>query len=168
MNDQPKIQSLEELYDACKTQIYTLCRRLTGEKALADDLFSETWVKVAEKQGNIRRNGNPRAWVYTVCINLYRKSGAHRMHRVEHENFSGQEAFEANAEESLIEQEQSRALRKALAGLDDKYRIPLILFYFRDLSYEDIARIMKLPMSTVKYRLNQAKKLLKKEMEELK
>ena len=60
-----------------------------------------------------------------------------------------------------------KQLQKTLSTLNDKYRIPIILFYFRDFSYNEIAEMMKLPMSTVKFRLNHAKELLKKEMEVL-
>ncbi|MDL2309176.1 sigma-70 family RNA polymerase sigma factor, partial [Bacteroidales bacterium OttesenSCG-928-C03] len=66
---------------------------------------------------------------------------------------------------AFIKKENAEILKEKLSKLDDKYRVPLILFYFKELSYNDISEIMKLPLSTVKFRLNQAKNILRKEME---
>jgi len=169
------VLSLETLYKMYKNQIYTLCIRLTRSKMHADDLFGETWVRVAEKLSNIRKEKNPMNWIYTVCLNIYRKS-APKWKEVDvaeafFDNDAAAELFgkatNVNADELMIEQETMQQLQKAMAALDDKYRIPIILFYFKELSYNEIAEIMKLNMSTVKFRLSHAKELLKKEMEVL-
>ena len=169
MNKQNEIINLETLYEQYKNQIYTLCVRLVYAKDLADDLFSETWVKAAEKFHQMDYKKSPANWIYTICLNTYRKS------RIKQRQFTN--ILEDNteiinikdddlqAEENMIKKETSLQLQKALMKLNDKYRLPIILFYFRDLSYNDIASIMKLPLSTVKFRLNQGKMLLKKEME---
>jgi len=172
LKERPDNLNLENLYEMYKNQIYTLCVRLTGSKTHADDLFGDTWVKVAEKMNNIKKEKNPMNWIYTVCLNIYRKS-APKWKKVEVEDdfFDDDNAEiigkETNTEEIMIEKETMKQLQKTLSTLNDKYRIPIILFYFRDFSYNEIAEMMKLPMSTVKFRLNHAKELLKKEMEVL-
>jgi RNA polymerase sigma-70 factor (ECF subfamily) len=165
------ILHLENLYKLYKNQIYTLCIRLTRSKMQADDLFGETWVKVAEKLGNIQKEKNPMNWIYTVCLNIYRKSAPKWKEVDVSDDDTALEIFgkvhDANADEMMIEQETFQHLQEAVSALDDKYRIPIILFYFKELSYNEISKIVKLPMSSVKFRLNYAKKLLKKEMEVL-
>ena len=163
--------SLENLYETYKNQIYTLCIRLARSEMQADDLFGATWVRVAEKLHHIKKEKNPRNWIYTVCLNIYRKS-APKWSEVDisDANFAAEicDKIQANnAEENIIEQETMKHLQKAVSVLNDKYRIPIILFYFRDLSYNEISKMMKIPMSTVKFRLNYAKELLRKEMEVL-
>jgi len=167
----PNILNLETLYKTYKNQIYTLCIRLTGSKTHADDLFGDTWVKVAEKMKNIKKEKNPMNWIYTVCLNIYRKS-APKWEKVEVNDdfFYDEEESEVfgkdtNVEEVIIERETMKQLQKAVFALNDKYRIPILLFYFRSFSYNEISEIMKINMSTVKFRLNYAKELLKKEME---
>lgn len=163
------ILSLENLYNMYKNQIYTLCFRLTCSKTHADDLFGETWVKVAKKIANIKKEKNPMGWIYTICLNIYRKSAS----KWKEVNVADDDAVfgilaktdDANIDEIIIKNETMKQLQKAVLNLNDKYRIPIILFYFRDLSYNEISDIMKLPMSTVKFRLSHAKELLKKEME---
>ncbi|MCL2245699.1 MAG: sigma-70 family RNA polymerase sigma factor [Lentimicrobiaceae bacterium] len=163
--------NLENLYQTYKNQIYTLCIKLTRSQMHADDLFGTTWVKVAEKFANIQKEKNPRNWIYTICLNLYRKSAPKWQEiAISDEDVASEiiaKAQDANVEDSMVEQETIQQLQKAVSLLNDKYRIPIILFYFRELSYNEISQIMKLPMSTVKFRLSYAKELLKKEMEVL-
>ena len=52
-----------------------------------------------------------------------------------------------------------------MAGLEEKYRIPVFLYYSQQFSTEQIGKILKLPQGTVKSRLYKARKLLKKELE---
>ena len=158
------VLTLETLYEMYKNQIYTLCLRLTRSKLHADDLFGDTWIKVVEKFANIKKEKNPINWIYTVCLNIYRKSAPKWKKINDAENDVVLENFgnTFSVEEIMVKQETMRQLQKAVSSLNDKYRIPIILFYFRDLSYNEISEIMKLPMNTVKFRLNHAKELLKK------
>jgi len=162
--------SLEYLYNKYKSQIYTLCLRLTMSKDAADDLFSDTWTRVAEKFYQLDQNQNGLNWVYTICLNLYRKQkiklALFRPFIKEDEN-SEIISDSTNEEDKFIAKEEVNQLKSALNKLPDKYRIPVILFYFRDLSYQNISEVMNLPMNTVKFRLNHAKKLLKIEIEKV-
>ena len=68
-------------------------------------------------------------------------------------------------EKRVLEWELKTQVRQAVAKLDEKYRIPVYLYYTAELSIEQIANIMKLPKGTVKSRLHKARKLLKQELE---
>lgn len=161
-----RAMTLEELYIAYRNQTYSLCLRLAPSKDIADELFSDTWARIAEKYRNVKDDGNPMSWVYTVCLNVYRKS-ARRWSRsglfsLIHESHAG-----VLLHEDEPAPESERALRDAIDRLDDKYRLPVILFYYKDMSYNDICAAMRLPISTVKYRLNRAKELLRQKLEQL-
>jgi len=142
--------------------------KLTGSRPKAEDLFSETWLKVAEKHRNLHPDQDPQNWIYTVCLNLYRKSYAKARREglwvVDSETALREFQAGGDVETDAVDAEDAARLRTALEKLDDKYRVPLILFYYREESYKDIALIMKLPMSTIQYRIHQAKKILHKEM----
>ena len=68
-------------------------------------------------------------------------------------------------EEAIIFQEETRMVRKAVAALPEKYRLPVLLFYMENLKVAEIAAVLKLPQGTVKSRLFQARKVLQKELE---
>ncbi len=75
------------------------------------------------------------------------------------------ESKEAGPQELSLKSEQELALKKALSSLKDIYRIPLLLFYFRQFSIEDIAQMLDVPNGTVKSRLAAGRGLLKSIME---
>lgn len=52
------------------------------------------------------------------------------------------------------------ALHQSLAKLEEHYRLPVVMFYFQDLSYSEIAMALELPLGTVMSRLSRARKLL--------
>ena len=74
----------------------------------------------------------------------------------------GQQFNSDSAEMKVLLFEEERELHEAILKLDEKYRIPLILYYFQDLSYQQIADVLNISLSAVKTRLFRAKDGLKK------
>ncbi len=72
---------------------------------------------------------------------------------------------EDSTEAVFFRQEQQRQVREAVAKLEERYRIPVYLYYSQQFTTEQIGKILKLPQGTVKSRLHKARKLLKKELE---
>jgi RNA polymerase sigma-70 factor (ECF subfamily) len=73
----------------------------------------------------------------------------------------------ASTDEHLLKEDERRAVQKTVAGLAEKYRLPIQLFYAADMSVQEIADIMRIPEGTVKSRMSKARSLLKKELEAL-
>ena len=70
-------------------------------------------------------------------------------------------------ENHFLKEDEKNAVRRVVANLPEKYRIPIYLYYSTDLSVQEIARVLQVPKGTVKSRMNKAKRLLKKELEAL-
>lgn len=68
-------------------------------------------------------------------------------------------------EEEFLQKELNEFIQSKVAELDEKYRIPIYLYYTDQLSVEEIGKMLKLPTGTVKSRLHKARKMLKKELE---
>ncbi|GKV56909.1 RNA polymerase subunit sigma-24 [Sporosarcina sp. NCCP-2222] len=106
-------------------------------------------------------------WLYKITLNAtrdyYRKEGREKEKRekIVSNRF---DSSEPSAEDQVFLFEEDRELHEAMVRLDEKYRIPLILFYFQDVSYQQIADILNMTMPAVKTRIFRAKELLKKEM----
>ncbi len=62
---------------------------------------------------------------------------------------------------------EKEVIQNLIKDLDEKYKLPIILYYYLDYSYSDIASVLKIPIGTVKYRLNNGKKLLKAKLKDI-
>ncbi|MFJ7935762.1 RNA polymerase sigma factor [Sporosarcina sp. NPDC096371] len=104
-------------------------------------------------------------WLYKITLNTardyYRKENRERdkqQKAVDHTHVTAQDS----AEIQVLLFEEDRELHEAIIQLDEKYRLPLILYYFQDLSYQQIADVLNITLSAVKTRLHRAKDGLKK------
>jgi len=107
-------------------------------------------------------------WLYKITLNTardyYRKEGRETA-KEERMKYAGNSSAQQSAEFQVLLFEEDRELHEAILQLDEKYRIPLILFYFQDLTYQQIADVMNITLATVKTRILRAKDNLKKEMD---
>jgi len=107
-------------------------------------------------------------WLYKVTLNTardyYRKESRER-DKQEKTIGNYPVTMENSAESQVLLFEENQELHHTILKLDEKYRIPLILFYFQDLSYQQIAEVLNITLSTVKTRLHRAKDGLKKAIE---
>ena len=107
-------------------------------------------------------------WLYKITLNTardhYRKVRKGNSERGTDEN-RREFITQQSTETEVLLFEEDRALHEAILQLDEKYRIPLILFYFQELTYQQIADVLNITLATVKTRIFRAKDSLKKEMD---
>jgi RNA polymerase sigma-70 factor (ECF subfamily) len=149
-----------------------MCRKLTRHGADADELFQDTWVKALGAMDRVDPEKPFLTWLITICINLYRdqyrKKKRWRQRVVGSRFDTGLEAKVASIEgddpepdQQLIDAETRARVRWALDRLDDDHRLPLLLFYFRQMPVAEIGDVLGIPDGTVKSRLaNGRRKLL--------
>lgn len=147
--------SVSDLIDAHYEELYRYACRLSGSTAEGEDLTQETFRKAIARWSQLRQPDRARPWLFRILRNAY-------LHRVRDEKRkrlvpldSVAEPPEPNGAEPLPV--DPAALQSALDELDESFRTPLILFYFEDFSYRDIAEQMDLPIGTVMSRLARAK-----------
>ena len=152
------------LIDRYQTPLYTLCRKLTSNRDDADDLFQDTWVKVMKYIGQCNPERKFSTWLYTICVNRYRDRYRKRkrwLSRVKeyastetkYEEMDRVGADEPSPVDEVISEETRSAVRGALDRLDDKLRIPMLLFYFREMRLAEVAEVLDIPDGTLKNRL---------------
>ncbi|WP_342528772.1 RNA polymerase sigma factor [Chryseomicrobium sp. FSL W7-1435] len=107
-------------------------------------------------------------WLYKVTLNTtrdhYRKETQHS--KKEQRLQQNDTQFASDSETTFMQSESDRELHIQIQQLDEKYRVPLVLFYFQDCSYSEIATILSLSLGTVKIRIHRAKDLLRTAFEE--
>ncbi|MCP4155390.1 MAG: sigma-70 family RNA polymerase sigma factor [bacterium] len=164
------------LVERYKNQLYSFCLKLTGNSNEAGDLFQDTWVKAFRKINLCAADKRFINWLFTICINLYRDRYRkyYRWLKVVKSYISSDhmdnemkriESKEAGPQEMSLKSEQEQTLRIALNSLKDIHRIPLLLFYYRQFSVDEIAQMLGIPNGTVKSRLATGRGLLKGIME---
>jgi len=159
-------RDLEQIIDEYGTQVYRFCLRLSRRKPDAEDLYQQTFLKLLEHGMEIRRDWNPRSFLFSIAYGIWKnEQRKHLRHSVEPSEALLLEASGDDTEGEVLAQIETEEVRKAVERLPSKYRIPLILQYTFEMPLEEIGKVEHIPLGTVKSRLHHAKALIKKEME---
>ena len=130
------------------------------------DVTQEVFIKIYRFLHQFNREQFT-TWLYKITLNTardyYRKEQRETDKEKKLTTYRKQMPTHS-AEMIVLVFEEDQELHAAILKLDEKYRIPLVLFYFQDLSYEQIAEVLTITLSTVKTRLFRARNKLKKEM----
>jgi len=162
------ISQLETCIDKYGKDIFAFCCHMTGNRSEAEELYQDTFLKAMEILPKIQYDDNPKSFLLSVALRLWKNKKRKRAWRM---RIAPMVAFEEAlteapvVEEVMLQKEQNEFIRSKVAELEEKYRIPIYLFYAEQLKLEEIAKILKLPVGTVKTRLHTARKMLKKELE---
>lgn len=171
-----QLELMDILVDRYKKPLYSFCCKLARNRSQADDLFQDTWIKAPKNIQHCAADKRFINWLFTICINLYRdrfRKYSRWLKIVRSYPSTGHmeaemvevESNETGPEEKTFKNEQEIAVRKALAAVKDIWRIPLILYYYREFSLAEIAEMLEIPRGTVKSRLAAGRNHLKKIME---
>lgn len=147
-------------------RLYGLCVTLCANAFDADDLYQETWLKVLRKIEQYDTSKPFEAWLTGICVNTYRDLIRHKKRSPMFDSFTSTEEKDAVfANISQPEKDDYSDLHNAVNRLPEKLRVTVILHYFHDLDEKRTAMALGIPNGTVKSRLNKAKKLLRKELD---
>ncbi len=136
-------------------------RALTGERIAADDLVQDTLERALRKLHLFRPGTDLRAWLFTVMHNVFvNQVRAGRLPVVDDEDMSELPQREQEADGLAI-----RDLDRALLRLPDDQRAVLLLVALEDMSYEEAARTLEIPIGTVMSRLSRAREKLRAMMQ---
>ncbi len=154
-------QAFGELVLRYQTAVFNVCYRLMGERREAEDMAQEAFIRAYARleSYDLERPFGP--WMRRVAANLC-------LNRLESLPAAQPEVDEerdpddpVQRPEAVAEQrDQAGQLRTALASLPPHYRVVLELRHYQELSYEEIAESLGLPLSDVKSHLFRARKLL--------
>lgn len=169
-----KAWELEKCIDEFGTEIYRFCMKLCMDKADAEDLYQQTFLKALESDMELDWEQNPKALFFSFAYNLWkseRRKNARRAALIPCVNVDEANESELRSEENIEENIFSRELiaeiNKVIESLPEKFRIPLILYYLFEQPVGEIAKEIKKPPGTVKSRLFKGRSLIKKRLEEL-
>jgi RNA polymerase sigma factor (sigma-70 family) len=158
-----------DLMQRYKDSIYFMSLKMVNNREDAMDITVETFAKAFEKLDKYQPDYAFSTWLFRVatnnCIDFLRKKklntvSINQMNDDEDERPLQIKADTLNPEETSIKKQQSEELKVLIESLPPRYRNLLTLRYFDELSYEEIAVQLDLPLGTVKAQLFRAKYLL--------
>ena len=166
---------LAQIIAAYGSDILRFCRITAGSSAEGDELYQDTMLTLLEKRNGLDESQNGKSYAISVAVKLWKnrqRKTARRLRLVPQESLEEltqrgiQPGETASPEEALFRKNQAEILREMIRQLPEKYRLPLQLHYSADFPVKEIAKLMKLPESTVKTRLRRAKEQLRQKLEE--
>jgi RNA polymerase sigma-70 factor (ECF subfamily) len=154
-------QPLTALIEEHAEFLYRFAYRLSGSASDAEDLVQQAFLTAHAKYDQLRDAEKTRAWRVGVVGHAYRKSW--RLERPM--PFSAVRTTPEPVTESDLEQLLSAdSVQEALNEVPEEFRTTLILFYFDDRSYKDIAELLDVPIGTVMSRLSRGKAYLRRRL----
>jgi len=160
-------EDVEQLLVSFGPRVYGLLFRLVGRPDVAEDLMQETLLRAFRSLDTYRPEGKFQAWIFRIAVNLAR-DWIRRRHR--EPSSSLDDELEPNVaapseksprpEASMVTGERSRRVEEAMARLPTADREVLLLRYYGDLAFKDIAEATGEPLGTVLARAHRALKKL--------
>lgn len=155
--------AVSELVGRYQHRLYRFLVRMVADRATAEDLFQQTWIRLMEKIGSYDARRNFEAWLFAIARNLAidhlrRRRGI----SLDEADDSGQArvdrlvASSPDALEQLLDFERGVQLAAAIGELPAIHREVLTLRFEEDMKLEQIAEVAAIPVSTVKSRLHRA------------
>jgi RNA polymerase sigma-70 factor (ECF subfamily) len=156
---------LEILIHRYRRRVYGVVFRAVGRTSEADDLFQETWIRVARRASTFDPARRFAPWVATIATNLALDASRRAARYVDDDaeaRADEQGEGTAGPEQALLAAHARQDITRALAALPDRMRQAVLLRYFDELSEEEMAASLGVPRGTVKSRLHNALKSLRR------
>jgi RNA polymerase sigma factor (sigma-70 family) len=162
------MDAFEALFRQYERLVFRTAYLITGNKEAAENTLQEVFISVWKSRRTYDPSrGKLTTWLHRITVNQCSGKPGKLPVAISLEE-KGVDLpdmkHQAQPEEIAITRMEYDRLLRAMAALDTKHRSVLVLRYFNDLSYQEIAEVLEIPLGTVKSRLNQSLKYLKEQM----
>ncbi|AKV00444.1 RNA polymerase sigma factor RpoE [Labilithrix luteola] len=138
--------------------VYTVLRSLGVHAADVDDAFQEVFVVIHRKLPSYEDRGSLRAWVYGICVRLARRFRSRRGAAREVASDQLPEPVDPRTPAEHLSEQQARAIvNTILDDLDDDKRAIFVLFELEELTMNEVAQSLEIPLQTAYSRLRAAR-----------
>jgi RNA polymerase sigma-70 factor (ECF subfamily) len=162
-------RDFEEIYREHHRKVFNLCAYLLNSQNAAEDAAHEVFLRAQRKMDTYDPSLPFRSWILKVasnyCIDMLRRRGLEkRLFGTDSSESLNLSSGRPGPLAQMLTAEQGRTVRQALGSLPDKFRIPLVLAYYNEYSYDQIAAVMRIPRNTVATLLFRGKQLLREKL----
>lgn len=156
--------AFEGILDRYERPVYNAIVRMGADGEEARDLCQQVFVKAFQHLDTYDPARRFFSWLYRVAVN--ETINAMRARRAWEPLSDTLRTEAANPEEAMAESERHNEMQRALVALDVKYRLAIIVCHFLQLSYDEAAGVLAVPVKTVKSRLFTARQMLREILED--
>lgn len=160
------MQISDQIFDGWVRQhhrlLYGIAFWWTGSRSDAEELTQEAFFQAYRSRSSLRNLETVKGWLVGILRHCYAQMTRKGHSKIE---ISLDEMTDEFGESNRLSRDgaelnQALALHQSLERLDERHRLPVVLFYFQELSYREIAEALELPIGTVMSRLSRARQLL--------
>jgi RNA polymerase sigma-70 factor (ECF subfamily) len=156
-------------------QLFSAAMRMTRNRADAEDLVQDAYLRAYRSYQTFEDGTNLRAWLFRILTNTFINSYRAKQRRPQeselgdieelylYKRISGGEAGRS-AEDTLFDLFTDDEVKQALEELPEIFRLPVLLADVEDFSYKEIAEILEIPIGTVMSRLHRGRKAMQKKL----
>ncbi len=168
--------AIEALFELYHRRVYGLLYRLTGSRDSAEDLLQETFLRLVRHIASYDHAGRFEAWLFRIAANLARDHARRHRRRGPTASLDAESdgvgpldrlACEcSDPADGLVAAEARQALGQALEALSPQDREILMLRHYGELSFQEIAELLGIPLGTALARAHRALKRLRQQFEQ--
>jgi len=166
----------EALLERYQQPVFNLVSRLMRDSDDACDVVQEVFLKVFRKIASFRGDSTLKTWIYRIAVNEAhnhsRWNGRHRQREVGLDGGEDERGYRDTLSAAgdspfdyVLDRERHRLVEAALADMNPSFRSVIVLRDVEDMSYEEIAEILQIPLGTVKSRILRGREALRMELE---
>ena len=153
--------AFNDMVDRYKGRLMNVIGRMLASREEAEDVVQETFVRVYQHRQSFNFQHCFSTWIYTIALNLARNE----LRKRKKFKFLDITDMQGNETEFAVEMELPsqlpQVLEAAVKALPEKYRTAFMLRDVQELPYEEVAKILSVPLGTVKSRVNRARLILR-------
>ncbi len=163
--------ALEVLVQSFQPDLLRLANGLLKDSLEAEEAVQDTFLAALNSLSSYRAEAAFKTWLFGIAIHtchqrVRKLQGRRRLAQALQTIFRTSGAGPAHPEETLIRSETRTAVRRAIQALDEKYRLPVLLFYDHEFSVAEIAQTLDLPQGTVLSRLHTGREKLRSTLQD--
>ncbi len=168
------LRSFDLLVRRYQKKVYFAAYRMVKNHDAADDIAQETFIHAYSAIKSFKVGYRLYTWLYRICMNLSINYLKRRKFVIPESQFEEEtspldvEATGPDPLESLASKELEQRIERAIDSLPPKYKAVMVLRIYEDLSYEEIARTLKISLGTVMSRLFRARERMQEMLKEYK
>jgi RNA polymerase sigma-70 factor (ECF subfamily) len=162
-----KVRRYAVLVDRHKDRAMTLALRLVGNRGEAEELVQDAFFRAFRNLEQFRGEAKFSSWFYRILYNvcmtrIQRRRRIDGTVDIQDESTFNARELEPGIQERMEADEVREILQSEIEHLPDAFKVALTLFYVQEMSYEEMAQVLELPLGTVKTNLSRGRTLLRK------